>query len=172
MRTIQLFTDGAAKANPYGVGGYGIILQYTDEDGTVHKRELAGGTQHTTNNRMELIAVIMGLEELKEPCNVHVVSDSQYVINAINKGWLKNWQRSYWKTASNTPVKNKELWQRLLKSLDFHNVSFEWVKGHNGYPENERCDWLANQAAAYISKLDFPYDEFKPDIFQKSTKWH
>jgi ribonuclease HI len=144
---VKMFTDGAARGNPNGPGGYGVIIQYTDENGELHERELSDGTQATTNNKMELLAVIIGLETLTRPCKVHVVSDSTYVVNPFNKGWIYSWQKKGWKNASNDPVKNVDLWKRLLNAMKPHQVTFEWIRGHCGYPENERCDKLATQAA-------------------------
>jgi ribonuclease HI len=133
---IKLYTDGAAKGNP-GPGGYGIVLEAGP-----HRKELAGGFRKTTNNRMELLAVIVGLEALKnEQQQVQVVSDSKYVVDAINKGWLKSWLTKNFKGK-----KNVDLWKRLLPMLQKHQVSFHWVKGHNSHPQNERCDTLAVDA--------------------------
>lgn len=142
MKNVELFTDGACSGNP-GPGGWGAILRYKE-----HEKELSGGEAHTTNNRMELIGVIEGLKCLKEPCNVTLTSDSKYVCDAITKGWAKNWRKNGWIKGDKTPAKNPELWEELLKLLDYHNVTVKWVKGHNGHPENERCDTLAVAAAA------------------------
>ena len=153
---VKLYTDGAARGNPDGPGGYGIVLQYTGEDGEMREVEYSAGFPKTTNNRMELMAVIVGIEtinaiktlyEFSRESDVHVISDSQYVTNAFNKDWLANWKKNGWKTANNKPVKNLDLWQRLLKALKSNNVTFEWVRGHNGDPMNERCDKLATEAA-------------------------
>ncbi len=134
---ITIFTDGAAKGNP-GPGGYGTILQYGDK-----KKELSEGFRRTTNNRMELLAVIAGLEAIKKPgWNVKVVSDSKYVVDAVTKGWLNGWVSKDFKGK-----KNRDLWERYLKAAAPHQVSFQWVKGHAGHPENERCDQLAVMAA-------------------------
>ena len=146
MRHVDIYTDGAARGNP-GRGGYGALLFYIDQAGNKHERELSGGFESTTNNRMELLGVISALEALKTPCNVTVYTDSQYVCNAFNEGWIDGWVRRGWRTANKKPVKNEDLWKRLLASIDGHEVSFVWVKGHAGHPENERCDMLATTAA-------------------------
>lgn len=137
MKHIDIFTDGACSGNP-GPGGWGVILKYLSTT-----KELSGGESETTNNRMELTAVIEALSTLKEPCEVSLYTDSQYVANAVNKNWLWDWQRHSWKKSDGKPVKNIDLWELLLKLLDVHKVEFVWIKGHNGYPENERCDYLA-----------------------------
>ena len=147
MMKVTIYTDGAARGNPDGPGGYGTILQYVDPKGVLHEREYAEGFPKTTNNRMELMAAIIGLEALKKPCQVELYSDSQYLINAFNKNWIQGWQKKGWKTASGGPVKNQELWDRLLKAMEMQEVHFHWVKGHDGHPENERCDKLATTAA-------------------------
>jgi ribonuclease HI len=144
---VEIYTDGAARGNPDGPGGYGVVLQYTDPKGTLHEREFYQGYQKTTNNRMELMAVIVGLEALIKPCEVHIYSDSSYVVNAFNQHWIDNWQKKGWKRGKNEPVKNVDLWKRLLKAMQPHKVYFHWVKGHNGHPMNERCDRLATSAA-------------------------
>ena len=146
MQEVTLYTDGAARGNPEGPGGYGAILQFVDSRGNLHEKEVCGGYERTTNNRMELMAVIAGLEALTRPCRVKVVSDSQYVTNAFLKGWLESWQKKNWRGASG-PVKNVDLWKRLLAAGEPHTLSFIWVKGHAGHPENERCDRLATSAA-------------------------
>lgn len=139
---VRLVTDGACSGNP-GPGGWACILSL----GT-HVRELSGGEAQTTNNRMELTALLEGLQALKKPCDVHVVSDSKYVIDAFEKGWLQNWQRKNWKN-----VKNPDLWQALLAATRGHTLTFEWVQGHAGHPENERADELAVQARDAAAKL-------------------
>lgn len=144
---VMLYTDGAARGNPEGPGGYGAILQYVDTKGALHEREFSAGYKKTTNNRMELMAVIIGLEALNRPCEVVVVSDSKYVTDAFNQRWIEGWLKNNWKTSTKKPVKNVELWQRLLKAAEPHKLHFEWVKGHDGHPENERCDRLATTAA-------------------------
>ena len=143
---VKIFTDGAARGNPEGPGGYGAILQYVDQKGMLHEKELSGGYVKTTNNRMELMAVIAGLEALNRPCRVEVISDSKYVTDAFNKHWIDGWLKKNWKGASG-PVKNVDLWKRLLKAAEQHKITFTWVKGHDGHPENESCDVLATSAA-------------------------
>lgn len=144
---VKIYTDGAARGNPDGPGGYGAILEYVDTKGTLHTKELSRGYVRTTNNRMELMAVIAGLEALNRPCEVEVYSDSQYVVNAFNKQWVDGWIKKGWKRGKNEPVKNPDLWKRLLKAKEKHKVSFHLVKGHDGHPQNERCDLLATSAA-------------------------
>ncbi len=144
---VEIYTDGAARGNPNGPGGYGTILQYRDGTGTLHERELSGGYIKTTNNRMELMAVIVGLEALIKPCDVILYSDSQYVVNAFNQDWLSGWIKKGWKRGKNEEVKNVDLWKRLLKAKEPHSVTFVWVRGHDGHPQNERCDALAVGAA-------------------------
>jgi len=139
---VNIYTDGACSGNP-GIGGYGTILVYTDASGQKHEKELSEGYKLTTNNQMELLAVITGLEALKKPCNVTIYSDSKYVVDAFNNNWIESWIAKGWKTAGKTPVKNVELWQRLLKAKEPHDVEFIWVKGHAGHEYNERCDSLA-----------------------------
>lgn len=145
---VTIYTDGAARGNPHGPGGYGCILHYRDLGGRLHEREFSGGYRKTTNNRMEMLAVIVGLEALTKPCEVTVVSDSKYVTDAFNQHWLDNWQKKNWKTSMGKPVKNKQLWLRMLEAVKPHpKVEFQWIKGHAGHPENERCDQLATSAA-------------------------
>ena len=139
MDKIVIYTDGACRGNP-GPGGWGAILQYGD-----HEKELYGAEPETTNNRMELMAAICALEELKRPCDVTLTTDSQYVKKGITE-WLESWKRRGWKTADKKPVKNQELWQRLEKATETHKIHWKWVKGHSGHPENERVDQLANLA--------------------------
>lgn len=137
MKQVELYTDGACSGNP-GPGGWGAILRFGSRE-----KELSGGEPATTNNRMELTAVIKGLEALKEPCAVTVYSDSKYFADSVQKGWVYGWQRRGWKKADGKPALNVDLWERLLALLQVHQVSIEWVKGHAGHPENERCDRLA-----------------------------
>ena len=144
---VKIFSDGATRGNPDGPGGYGAILQYTDSAGVLHEKELSEGFEKTTNNRMERLGVITALECLRVPCLVDVYSDSKYVVSAFNENWIESWQKNGWKTASKQPVKNRELWERLLKAMEPHTVTYHWVKGHAGHPENERCDILATRAA-------------------------
>ncbi len=137
MKRIELFTDGACSGNP-GPGGWGAILRYNGVE-----KELSGGEANTTNNRMELSAVIYGLKALKEPCRVALYSDSQYVCNALKLGWAKKWRQNGWMRNKKEPALNPELWEELLRLCDIHEVEINWVKGHAGHPENERCDRLA-----------------------------
>ena len=136
-KTVYIFSDGACSGNP-GPGGYGVILRC---DG--REKELFGGVAATTNNRMELSGVIAGLEALKYPCKVILQTDSKYVVDGIEKGWAKSWQRNNWIKSDKKPALNKDLWERLLKLLEIHEVRFSWIKGHAGHAENERCDRLA-----------------------------
>lgn len=140
-KKVQLFSDGACLGNP-GPGGYGVILRF----GTAEK-ELSAGYRLTTNNRMELMGVIAGLEALKEPCDVHVFSDSEYVVNGLKLGWAKKWRANRWLKSDRKPAINSDLWARLLDLCDVHDVTIQWVRGHAGHKENERCDFLAVQAA-------------------------
>lgn len=145
IKHIELFTDGACSGNP-GPGGWGAILRFQE-----HERELSGSEKNTTNNRMELTAVISGLESLKEPCKVTIYTDSQYISNAFDKGWLENWVKNGWKTAAKKPVKNRELWEKLMALAATHQLKWQWVRGHSGHPENERCDQLAVKAREAIA---------------------
>ena len=137
MKKVNIYTDGACSGNP-GPGGWGAILRYGSTEG-----EISGGEEHTTNNRMELTAVISALEALKEPCEVDLYSDSKYVTEAIEKGWAVGWRARGWKKADKKPALNPDLWERLLNLLEIHKVNFIWIKGHNEHPDNERCDSLA-----------------------------
>ena len=137
MKTVEIFTDGACSGNP-GPGGFGAILRFEG-----HEKELSGGEAQTTNNRMELTAVIVALEALKFPCKVILTTDSKYVVDGIEKGWAKSWRANGWKKKDKKPALNPDLWGRLLDLLEIHKVEFNWVKGHAGHPENERCDALA-----------------------------
>ena len=137
-KTVYLFTDGACKGNP-GAGGWGVLLRY----GT-HEKELFGGEAQTTNNRMELTAVLFGLKTLNRPCDVVICTDSQYVKNGM-ESWIHNWKKNGWKTAGRQPVKNADLWQQLDEQVARHRVRWQWVKGHAGHTENERADALANR---------------------------
>ena len=145
LKKVEIFTDGACSGNP-GPGGYGVILRYNGVE-----KVLSGGDRETTNNKMELLGVITGLEALKERCAVKLYTDSKYVVEGITKGWAKGWKAKGWKKADGKPAKNPELWERLLALLDKHQVEFVWIKGHDGHPENERCDALA---VAERSKFD------------------
>ena len=144
---VTIYTDGSARGNPNGPGGYGAVLHYVDSKGTLHERELSQGYARTTNNRMELMAAIAGLEALVRPCQVTLYSDSQYLVKAFNEHWIDGWQKMNWKRGKNDPVKNVDLWKRLLAAMEPHEVKFVWVKGHNGHEMNERCDQLATAAA-------------------------
>ena len=146
MKHVDIYTDGACRGNP-GRGGWGAILVY----GTKEK-EISGGEPLTTNNRMELMGAISALELLKEPCDVTLTSDSKYLTEAINKGWLENWKKNGWKKADKKPVLNPELWQRLDALLGTHTVRFVWVHGHEGHVYNERCDVLATSFADTFGK--------------------
>ena len=137
MKKIELFTDGACSGNP-GPGGWGAILRYNG-----HEKELCGGEKETTNNRMELTAVIEGLSALKEPCEIELFTDSKYVCDAVVKRWVYSWKANGWKKADKKPALNIDLWEKLLELIDTHKVNFNWIKGHAGHPENERCDTLA-----------------------------
>ncbi len=150
---VTLYTDGSSRGNP-GPGGYGAILQYTDAQGQLHERTYSAGYKMTTNNRMELMGVIAGFAHLTKPCKVTVVSDSKYVTDAFNKHWIDGWQKKNWKSSTGSPVKNPDLWKRLLAAMEPHEVTFSWVKGHEGHPENERCDVLATTAADGQNLLD------------------
>ena len=150
--SVEIYSDGSSRGNP-GPGGYGTILTYTTPSGKTFTRELSQGYRKTTNNRMELMGVIVGLETLTRPCIVQVHSDSQYVVNAFQKHWVEGWIRKGWVTATRKPVKNKDLWLRLLQSMEGHEVSFSWVKGHAGHPMNERADQLATAAADDLEHL-------------------
>ena len=144
MKHVDIYTDGACSGNP-GPGGYGAILVYNGKE-----KELSGGEAQTTNNRMELTAVIAALEALKEPCEITLTTDSKYVSDGILQGWAKGWRARGWKKADGKPALNPDLWSRLLDLLNIHNVEFVWVKGHAGHPYNERCDALA---VAYYRNL-------------------
>ena len=144
---VDIYTDGAAKGNPDGPGGYGTVLEYRDSKGELHTKEISQGYQKTTNNRMELMAAIAGLEALNRPCQVDLYSDSKYLVDAFNQNWIQGWIKKGWKRGKNEPVKNIDLWKRLLKAKESHQVTFIWVKGHDGHPQNERCDELATTAA-------------------------
>ncbi len=151
---VTIYTDGSARSNPEGPGGYGTVIHYVDPHGKLHVREYSAGYKKTTNNRMELMAVIVGLEALNRPCTVEVVSDSKYVTDAFNSHWVDSWIKNNWRTSQKKPVLNIDLWQRLLKAKEMHDVTFTWVKGHAGHPENERCDELATTAADGDELLD------------------
>ncbi len=141
MKHVDIYTDGACRGNP-GKGGWGAILVYGDIE-----RELSGGEAQTTNNRMELTAVISALRALREPCRVTLTSDSKYVIDAVTRGWAASWRARGWRKADKSPALNADLWETLLGLLEIHDVTFVWVRGHNGHPYNERCDALATSFA-------------------------
>ena len=144
MKRVELYTDGACRGNP-GPGGWGAILVYHGKE-----KELSGGEASTTNNRMELMAAIAGMSALREPCEIVLTSDSKYLVDAINKGWLASWKRNGWRKADKSAVLNVELWQKIDSLLEIHDVSFVWVHGHTGHTYNERCDALAT---AYADKF-------------------
>lgn len=137
MKKVYIYTDGACSGNP-GKGGWGAVLVYANIE-----KELCGGCADTTNNRMELTAVIEALKKLKEPCEVELTTDSKYVCDSVNKGWLYSWKKNGWKKADKKPALNIDLWEELIPLLEMHSVTFNWVKGHSGHPYNERCDALA-----------------------------
>ena len=151
---VSIYTDGAARGNPDGPGGSGTVLEYVDSKGELHVKELSQGYKKTTNNRMELMAVIAGLEALNRPCEVLLYSDSKYVVDAFNQHWIDGWLKKGWKRGKNEPVKNVDLWKRLLAAKEKHEVRFIWVKGHDGHPQNERCDELATTAADGSDLID------------------
>ncbi len=140
MKNIEIYTDGACHGNP-GPGGWGAILRHG-----VYEKKISGTEEHTTNNRMEITALIKALKLVKQPCKITIYSDSQYVCNAIKNGWATKWQQNGWIKNKKQPAKNSDLWEQLLKLLEIHEVKMEWIKGHAGHPENERCDELANLA--------------------------
>lgn len=142
MKNVIIFTDGSCLGNP-GPGGWGALLRCGDA-----RRELSGGFSRTTNNRMEILAAIKALEALHEPCLVELYTDSQYLRHAVEKRWLAGWRANGWQTAAKKPVKNRDLWERLELQLERHKVRFQWVRGHAGHLENERCDLLARTAAS------------------------
>ncbi len=144
--SVIIYTDGACLRNP-GPGGYGAVLIHGDR-----VKEISEGFPDTTNNRMELLGVISALGALKIPCQVRVFTDSQYIAKAVNQGWLEKWQKNGWKTSNRNDVKNKDLWQEMIKLLKRHSVAFEWVKGHSGDHYNERCDVLAREAAEGVAQ--------------------
>ncbi len=150
MKQVTIHTDGSCLGNP-GPGGWAAILRFGERE-----KELSGGFAGTTNNRMEITAVLEALAALTQPCAVDLFTDSQYVRKAVEDKWLDNWQRNGWLTSAKKPVKNRDLWERLLPLLKRHTVRFHWLRGHSGHPENERCDVLAR---AQASRKDLPVDE-------------
>jgi ribonuclease HI len=145
MKNITMYTDGACSGNP-GPGGFGVVLLFFSGENT-YRKELSGGFRQTTNNRMEMLSVITGLEALKEPCEVTVYSDSRYVVDAVSRGWAERWRINGWMRNKKERALNADLWERMLPLLKQHRVTFKWVKGHAGNTENERCDVLARKAA-------------------------
>jgi len=151
-KDVEIYTDGACSGNP-GPGGYGAVIIYKNK-----RREISQGFKITTNNRMEILAVIEALKILNRPCNINLYSDSKYLIDAITKGWLKKWQENNWHRNKKDSVLNIDLWKELLNLLELHNINFIWVKGHNNNKENERCDFLARQAIkSHNLKIDNNY---------------
>ncbi len=144
---VVIHTDGAARGNPDGPGGYGAVLEFIDSKGGLHTKELSQGYVKTTNNRMELMGAIAALEALTKPCEVELWSDSKYLVSAFNEHWIDNWVRKNWMRSGSEPVKNTDLWKRLLAACAPHTISWNWVKGHDGNAMNERCDFLATAAA-------------------------
>lgn len=153
MKSMTIYTDGSCLGNP-GPGGWAAILTFAGPAGLV-RREMSGGFLRTTNNRMEILAVLESLSALKEPCAVELYTDSKYVSQAIRARWLESWQKNGWRTAAKKPVKNQDLWMRMAELLTRHEVRFHWLKGHAGHEENERCDELAR---AQASRRDLPID--------------
>jgi len=157
MKHVTLYTDGGCINNP-GPGGFGVVLLYDS-----HRKELSGGFRRTTNNRMEILAAITGLETLKEPCHVTLYSDSQYLVNAIEKGWARRWQANGWMRNNKEKAINPDLWERLLGLCRIHKVRFVWLRGHAGHDENERCDELATSAARGSNlAIDEVYERISP----------
>ena len=158
-KEVVIFSDGACRGNP-GPGGYGAILKYGE-----HVKELSDGFRKTTNNRMELMGCIAAMQALKEPCTVSIVSDSKYVVQAIEKGWLMRWKSFGWLSKNKEPIKNRDLWELTLTELHRHDVTCKWIKGHSGHKENERCDRLATSAAKkHPQKTDDGFEN-PPAIF-------
>ncbi|MGC9502882.1 ribonuclease HI [Baaleninema sp.] len=158
---VTIYTDGACSGNP-GVGGYGTLLIYGE-----HQKELSAGFRKTTNNRMEMMAAIVGLQALKQPCQVSLYSDSKYLVDAMKQGWAKRWKANGWRRNKKEMAKNPDLWQQLLELCDRHQVEFFWVKGHAGHPENERCDRLAVAASQQNElRVDTEYEK----VWDRSTK--
>lgn len=146
MKTIEIYTDGACSGNP-GPGGWGAVLRYGK-----YQKEISGAELNTTNNRMEITALIKALEMLKEPCKVKVCTDSKYVCDSLSKGWALSWKKKGWKKSDGKPALNSDLWEHLLNLVEIHDIEFTWVKGHAGHPENELCDTLATNAIKNLKK--------------------
>lgn len=151
---VKIYTDGAARGNPDGPGGYGAVLTYEDSNGKLYQKEVSAGYKKTTNNRMELMAAIRGLQQLNRPCEVELYSDSKYLVDAFNQKWMNGWIKKGWKKSDGKPVKNIDLWKELLEAMQQHKVEFIWVKGHAGHEMNERCDYLATTAADGVNLLE------------------
>jgi ribonuclease HI len=150
---VVIYTDGACAGNP-GPGGYGAVMRYNN-----HRKEISRGFRKTTNNRMELMAVIVSLQLLKNPCKVKLYTDSQYIADSVNRGWAKRWQENNWKRSKKEKAMNPDLWEKLLELLNIHEVDMQWLKGHDGDPENERADYLATQAIkSKTLKIDQVYE--------------
>lgn len=157
MKSVLIYTDGACIGNP-GLGGYGVILAYDK-----HRKELSGGYRLTTNNRMELMAAIQGLAALKEPCQVQLFSDSEYLVKAMEKGWARRWKANNWYRNKKEKAENQDLWEEILDLCNKHTVQFEWIRGHDGHLENERCDTLAITAARLPNlPIDREYEKYHP----------
>ena len=148
MKNIEIYTDGACSGNP-GIGGYGAVLIYGEK-----RKEISAGYKLTTNNRMEMLAVISALKNLKFPCNVNLYSDSKYIVDAINKGWVTKWEKNNWMRTKTEMASNVDLWKQIVNLINIHKVNFIWVKGHANNIENERCDFLARQAINSETLLD------------------
>lgn len=156
MDHVTIYTDGSARSNPTGPGGYGAVLEFRDSSGRLHTKELSQGYRRTTNNRMELMGAIAALEALKHPCEVELWSDSQYLVRAFADHWIDGWIRKNWMRTKTQPVKNTDLWKRLLEASSPHQVTWRWVRGHSGHPQNERCDYLATTAADSQDLIEDP----------------
>ena len=157
--TVLAFSDGSALGNP-GPGGYGVVLKYQDAT-----NELSAGFRHTTNNRMELLGAIVALETLKRPCKVTLATDSRYVVDGISQGWAEQWRANGWRRGKRGNALNPDLWARLLDAVERHDITFQWVRGHAGHPENERCDQLAKNAARGADLVtDEHYESIKGSI--------
>ena len=166
---VKIYTDGAARGNPDGPGGFGTVLEYVDSKGQLHTKEISQGYKKTTNNRMELMAAIAGLEALNRPCEVELYSDSKYVVDAFNQHWIDGWIKKGWKRGKNESVKNVDLWKRLLKAKEVHQVTFIWVKGHDGHAQNERCDTLATTSADGTNLIDDIISEQVKQLYKSKT---